>query len=323
MKAFFVGIASFLFVITILFFPDLAFQGAAKGLLLWFNRIVPALLPCMILTQLCIHSKILEKLTKNSGQTPGRFSGLSGYGLYTALLGILCGFPMGARLVHDFYAEKKISRKEAMYLLTFCSQLSPAFLREYVFADPVGSEKLCTLLLLSYYMTVLFLWFIPRWLFRNRNAERVPGKNTMDSCSASKYTKKEATQTFCLSENLDTSIMNSLETILRIGGYIILFSVLAAILQQLPCFSEMQKSIFVSVIEITTGLEQLKTISLMPKLKGILFNSLCAFGGMSSLMQVCGVLKGSGLPVYLCFAAKACQAVLTCLVTGLLFFFVL
>lgn len=317
------GLTSILLLMLILLFPQTALQGASKGLLLWFNRIIPALLPCMMLTQLCMHSGILEKLTASDNNAVGNLCGLSGYGLYIALLGLLCGFPMGAKLVHDFYIEKKITKNEAGFLLTFCSQLSPAFLAEYVLTDVFEKVSLRRVMILSYYMSVFFLWLISRCIFRRFSFNGKMKNQGYAGIACSEQTKKEVSQTFCLSENLDTSIMNSLDTILRVGGYMILFSVLAAGLKKNLQISETGNSILVSLLEITTGLEQMASCPLSPLLKGILINSLCAFGGLSSLMQVLGALKGTELPVRICFIAKAGQAILTALMTGLLLFFVL
>lgn len=321
MKKIITGLLSLTVLILVLIFPQLALKGASEGLLLWFHRIVPALLPCMILTRLCIQSGILEKAVGSDQNMTGRFSGLSGYGLYAALLGLLCGFPMGAKLVHDFYMTQKISRREATFLLAFCNQISPAFLMEYVLTDHFTDEKMRRLVLLCYYMSLLLFWLILRWIFCHFC--RKPETPKITGMSKPVQTKKEVSQTFCLSENLDTSIMNSLETILRIGGYIILFSVLAAGLQSILHISVTVNSILVSLLEITTGLGQIESCSFSPALKGTIINSLCAFGGLSSLMQVCGVLNGTELPVRVCFIAKAGQAVLTGLMTGLFFFLVL
>lgn len=321
MKRLLTGLFSLIVLILVLVFPQVALKGASEGLLLWFNRIVPALLPCMILTRLCIQSGILEKSVFSDGNRPGKISGLSGYGLYTGLLGLLCGFPMGAKLVNDFYSAEKISRKEATFLLAFCNQISPAFLMEYVLTDHFAGESIRRSVLLCYYMSLLVFWFICRCFFCRFGYR--PATEKAWEVSASAYTKKEASQTFFLSENLDTSIMNSLETILRIGGYIILFSVLAAGLQYFLHMSAVADSILVSLLEITTGLGQIENCNLSPALKSVIINSLCAFGGFSSLMQVCGVLRGTDLPVRVCFIAKAGQAMLTGLLTGLFLFLVL
>ena len=58
--------------------------------------------------------------------------GLSPGGAYVFLLGLLTGYPMGAKLTADLYYAGKISRQEAEYLLTFCNNPSPAFLITYV-----------------------------------------------------------------------------------------------------------------------------------------------------------------------------------------------
>lgn len=59
-------------------------------------------------------------------------TGLSGEGAYAFVLGLLCGYPMGAKLTADLYHAGKISRQESEYLLTFCNNPSPAFLVTYV-----------------------------------------------------------------------------------------------------------------------------------------------------------------------------------------------
>ena len=312
-----------LLLIFLLLFPQTSLKGAKNGLLLWFNQVLPALWPCMILSQLCLNSGIWKKAEGSGDSEIGRLSHLSGCGWYIALLGLLCGIPMGAKMVHDFLVRRKITEYEARFLLIFCNQLSPAFLIEFVFADLFPEPGMRRIMVLSYYMSVFLLWFVGRWIF--------PFKGQMPLLSAQGYTsseldcteKKEASQTFCLSENLDTSIMNSLDTLMRIGGYILLFSVLAAVLQRLIHLSAVESGILVALLEITTGIGQLKVCTMPALLKGIVINSLCAFGGMSSLMQVTSMLKGTELPVHLCFIAKASQAVLTGLLTGLFFLFVL
>lgn len=312
-----------LLLVLFLIFPQDAQNGAKAGLLLWFNQVLPALWPCMILSQLCLRSGIWNTAEGKDNTATGKFSHLSVYGWYTALLGLLCGIPMGARMVHDFLIRNKIRKKEACFLLTFCCQLSPAFLIEYVYADTFPSSRMRCILLLSYYMSVFLMWFAGRWIFSDKRKKASETAPCCAACDSGDTTKKEVSKTFCLSENLDTSIMNSLDTLMRIGGYILLFSVLAAVLQRLIRLSAIHSGVLVALLEITTGIGQLKLCTMPALLKGIVINSLCAFGGMSSLMQVLSMLKGTGLPVRLCFIAKISQAILTGLLTGSLFLFVL
>ena len=77
MKKILIGVLSLLQLFMILLLPETALQGARDGLLLWFNRVIPALLPCMILSQLFLHSQILEKLAGAENSSDSRISGLS------------------------------------------------------------------------------------------------------------------------------------------------------------------------------------------------------------------------------------------------------
>ena len=50
------------------------------------------------------------------------------YGSYALLLGLICGYPMGAKLTADLFREGKITKSEAQYLLTFCNNPGPVFI---------------------------------------------------------------------------------------------------------------------------------------------------------------------------------------------------
>ena len=106
------------FLLFLLLFPKTAAGYAKAGLMLWFNTLLPSMLPFMIFSSLLIkpasgkasffYQTFLEKAF---GLTP-----LGGYGL---LMGIFCGYPMGGKTAADLYRNRRISRQEACYLLSF------------------------------------------------------------------------------------------------------------------------------------------------------------------------------------------------------------
>ena len=51
---------------------------------------------------------------------------------YAMLMGFLCGFPMGARVVDDLYQRQMIDRREAEYLLAFCNNIGPVYFCSFV-----------------------------------------------------------------------------------------------------------------------------------------------------------------------------------------------
>ncbi len=321
MKKTLTGLFAVFSLLFVLCFPRQAMEGASEGLLLWFNQLIPALFPCMLLTQLLLASGLLDRLGTRC-TAPGRFTGLSGNGLYVAILGMLCGCPMGAKLTADFYRTGRISRTEALRLLCFTSQLSPAFLIDFVaynsFLDPLCRK----LLLTSYYMSPGLMLLFVRCIFRNPSKTATRQSKRIHQISFSDVQQqKEVSQIPEVQGNLDTSITNSLATIVHLGGYIILFSVIASGFRYLSPLPTKANCIALCTVEITTGIQQLQS-NLWPLLpKAVLLNSLCAFGGLCGMMQVQSVLRGSTLPLSVYIAAKLVQALLTAICTAVLFLF--
>ena len=116
----------------LLFHPKEALTGVKNGLGLWLNIMIPTLLPFLILTGALLKTGNIRKLLKPSAFFWKTFFGLSPAGAYVLILGLLCGYPMGAKLAHDLYIDQQISRREGEYLLTFSCNASPAFIISYL-----------------------------------------------------------------------------------------------------------------------------------------------------------------------------------------------
>lgn len=129
-KLFLTGIILILFFV--LRFPAEALSASRDGLKLWLETLLPTLLPFMILTGVLVHTDGITKILHPIAPFFKVLFGLSPGGTYVFLLGLLTGYPMGAKLAADLYYAGKISRQETEYLLTFCNNASPVFLTTYV-----------------------------------------------------------------------------------------------------------------------------------------------------------------------------------------------
>ena len=78
--------------------PQRSLEASQRGLLLWFQTLLPTLLPFMILSNLVIRVGTAERLLSPFAPFFRRFLHLSPAGAYGYLLGLLCGYPMGANL---------------------------------------------------------------------------------------------------------------------------------------------------------------------------------------------------------------------------------
>lgn len=289
---------SIILLLTFMFLhPQKTLLASRQGLLLWFHTLLPTLLPFMILSNLVIRLGTAEKLLAPSGPFFRLFFRLSPAGAYVYLLGLLCGYPMGAKLTADLYRENRISESEALYLLTFSNNPSPVFLSSFVLLEclhmPQYTLASFGILYASNYITSLF--------FRFRYPVARSGK---------KGKRKEIPPLPSAGKLLDISIMNAFETIARLGGLIILFSVLSTVLNQYLTWGNTAACLS-GILEISTGLPSIAASSLSHGAKYILSMGCVSLGGLCVLAQTNTVIRDCGLPLGPYLEGKLLNASLT------------
>lgn len=288
-------LAILLAVVIVLFilFPAMISQGAKLGLTLWLHTVLPALLPFMILSNFMIKQNITGAVSRVVYPVFARVFGLSRPGCYPAVIGLLSGYPVGAKTTAQLYREKMISKREAQYLLSFCNNASPMFLMEYIGVHCMGLQYPVMLLGLIYLSAWIGTFFSGRRPFYKENS-----RTGRPPCS------KE--QSVIVS--LDESILDAFTTITKIGGYIMLFSILAQFVSDMLPVSAIIKYIGIGILEITTGGAVVSNIELEEWLRASILVALCAFGGLSSVAQTASVIADTDLSVGTYLLAKLRQA---------------
>lgn len=289
----FIALLIFLFV----FFPNNVCQGAKLGLTLWFHTVLPALLPFMVLSTFMIRQNITGGVSRVIYPLFHRLLGLTKEGCYPAVIGMLSGYPVGAKTVAQLYTQKRIGREEAQYLLAFCNNASPMFLLEYIGIDCMKMKNPMILLGMIYLSA-----FLNAVIFRR-------GRGFEENCTRVRQD--------CRRENvivsLDESILDSFVTITKIGGYIILFSIFAKFVEDMLPISAIIKYIGIGILEITTGGAVISKMEISSTITDVLLICLCAFGGFSSVAQTASVLSDTDLSVGTYLISKITQTVLIAL----------
>lgn len=290
----------------LLFFPKQAFAASSEGLKLWFYTVLPSLLPFLILSDVLIHTGKIPDLLKHFAPFFRKCFGLSVYGAYAFCLGLFCGYPMGAKLTADLLRENKIDLPEAEYLLTFSNNASPMFISSYILLNSLNAHHIALPTFFILYLSVGITSVIFRLRYR-RFAVIPPQKE-----------KTEASLKSSLSRLVDVSVMNGFETITRLGGYIILFSIGAAMITSLTDSLPLLSRTLPGLVEITTGIHQIASSSLSFPIKYLMILTVTSFGGISAIAQTKGMLSGTPLSIGNYIAGKTVNAVCTFFL-GLLF----
>lgn len=247
---------------------------AFHGFTLWYSKMIPSLLPFMILSGILVRMNLTEHFSKVLYPVLKRLFRCSANMSYGILMGFLCGFPMGARVTADLLKTDKITRQEASFLLSFCNNIGPVYFCTFVI-PLLEIEQPLPYLFGMYGLPLLYGMVLRRTIYKNLPLEGAAEvSNTATGLP--------------LLGAVDESIKAAIQSILMLCGYMILFN----LLNILPHFLLPGIHAYLApLLEITGGLSMLGTT--LP------FYSLCIlpFGGLSCIAQTNSMLSGTGLSI--------------------------
>lgn len=283
MKKKFIFLCILIFIAYVLFFPQYAVTSAANGLVLWYEQVLPALLPFSIVSGILIHTDYLYDITNFLYPLTRHIVPTSRTGSFVLISGFLFGFPMGSKSCAELLTSGKITKAEADVLFVITNNLSPAFISSYILCRKLGMPEL---VLPSYAVLYLPPLAAGNLLLRSHGRAQNTAFTYKKPASGSQITFKI----------VDAGIMDGFETLTRLGGYIMLFSMLSSMIQLFP-FSAPVFAIAAGFTEITNGIHQIASSDLPDCTRYVLAMFFTAFGGLSGLAQTSSMIRGTGLSI--------------------------
>lgn len=303
-----------IFILFLLLFSKNNLIAAKSGLALWANSVLPSLLPFFIATELLSYTnvvpicgKLLNKLMRPVFNVPGE-------GAFALLMGIISGYPVGAKIVSNLKEQKLCTSIEAERLLSFTNNSGPLFIVGTVGIGLFLDSSIGILLFCTHILACLTVGFLFRWWGKSRE------KNFRDS----KYSINTSTLSFCnLGDVLSKSIISSINTILMIGGFVVLFSIVISMLNTsqflhiitshvLASFGipeVVSLSLITGFIEVTNGLSFIASVSFSSfTFKLVIAAFVLGFGGFSVLLQVLSITSKAKISIKPYFIGKLLQA---------------
>ena len=284
--------------VLVLFLAEAGFvrAAAAEALSLCARSVIPALFPFLVVSSLLLSLGLGELLSPMLAGLMEPLFRVDGVGSSALLLGLVGGYPIGAKTAADLYRGGRLSRPEAERLLAFCNNSNPVFLISVLGVGVFGSVRAGVWLWLIHLLSALLTGL----LFRNHGG---PARRQAGGTAAF--------QAVSLFAAFVAAVRESLSGMLSVCAFVTFFYVLVRPLASLGGW----------LGPVLVGLTEL--FSLTPLLRPdrfgfILASAMAGWGGLSVLCQTAAVLEGSGLRLHSCAAGKAVQGLLAGLLAALL-----
>ena len=285
-------------IVLLLRYPALSLEYASTGLNLWLKKMVPTLLPFMILSGIMIRMDLTESFVSLLHPLLHRLYGTSKSGSYTIIMGFLCGFPMGARIVGELYETGRLSRKESTRLLYFCNNIGPIYFLSYV-VPVLAIEKPLVPFLIMYGIPLLY------GLILKSHASI---KTDIHNASIIQTTTVQSKNPrMSLLAAIDASVLSGLIGIAKLGGYMVFFNLLNIVFVPFQHVNTALLNVYQCVLEITSGIDH----SGQSLYYAILI--LLPFGGFSCIAQTYSMISRTDLSIRPYVFHKIVQTALTAL----------
>ena len=273
--------------------------------------------------------KILNKIMRPIFNVPGE-------GAFALIMGIISGYPVGAKIVANLKEQKVCSDVECERLLAFTNNSGPLFIIGTVGIGLFYDVKIGMLLFICHILACLSVGFVFRW-WHIKQETPVLGHNKKFRLSSKillprSYESYNETVYFSnLGEILSKSIINAINSVVTIGGFVVLFSVIVSILQNSHILYVINKlleplfnllgipnlycdGIVTGIIEVTNGVQNIALLNTANySLQIIMCAFLLGFGGFSVLLQVLSITSKAHISIKPYFFGKVLQAMLSAL----------
>ena len=295
------------FTFGLVMFSSSNLAAAKNGLALWANSVVPSLLPFFIATELLCSTNLVQTIGNALTPFMRPLFNVGGEGGFALIMGIISGYPTGAKIASRFRQDGICTKEECERLLSFTNNSGPLFIIGTVGLSMFGNTVIGFLLFVTHVLASITVGIIFRFWKYNSSSISV---NYKDS---SNHVIQKNVSLLNLGEVIGNSITNSISTILMIGGFVVLFSVIISILKashflQLlasiisPLFSfigipaELSRHILTGILEITNGINGVASVHLKAISINIIVTAfLLGFGGVSVMLQVLSIISKTDL----------------------------
>ncbi|WP_273850306.1 sporulation integral membrane protein YlbJ [Guptibacillus spartinae] len=300
--------------LAVILFPAHTLEASKSGLSMWWNIVFPSLLPFFIISEILIGIGVvrfigilLEPLMRPLFRVPGA-------GAFVFAMGIASGFPAGAKYTAHLRQNHDISAIEGERLVSFTNCSNPLFIFGAVAVGFFHNPALGVILAIAHYAGNIMVGLVMR--FHHPESDHAIDERDFNQSrlgrafSALHETRLMERRPF--GKMMGDAVHSSIKTLLMVGGFIILFSVLnellgviglaailatalRSILLLFQLSPELDIPLLSGMFEITLGSRLASESSTTLLAQAIVTSFILAFNGFSVQAQVASILADTDI----------------------------
>lgn len=324
-------------VVAMVFYPEDAFNSAVSGLVVWWDVVFPALLPFFIGSEILMGLGVVHFMGVLLEPFMRPVFNLPGVGSFVMAMGLASGYPIGCILTCKLRRQNMVSKTDGERLMSVANTADPLFMAGAVAVGMFGMPEIGGVIMAAHYLSALAVGVLLR--FWRPRADRSPARdasrgNILVRALNTLYEArlKDARP---IGQLMGDAIRQSVNNLLLIGGFIILFSViirimtiagvveavagaLSALLAPFGVDTGVAPALVSGLFEITLGTRAASQAAAPLVQKVIAASAIIGWSGLSVHGQVASISSDTDMDIGIYIFARAVHAVLAGVTTFLL-----
>jgi len=326
------AILATLLVVSVILYPAVAFQSATAGLRIWWDVVFPALLPFFIGSEILVGLGVVHFLGVLMEPLMRPLFNVPGTGSFVMAMGLASGYPIGTVLTSRLTREGLCNSVEGERLMSFTNTADPLFMSGAVATGMFGLPAAGGAIMFGHYLGALGVGILLRFHDPGAPVTAPPEgtgerSRTLLRRAADALYAARSRDGRAFGQLLGDAVKNSVNTLLMIGGFIILFSVVIQVLRAVGLVDLVASGVrYVTVLAgldpaLTPGLiagffeisigNQVVSQAAAPLVDRVVAASaITAWSGISVVGQVAAIVQGTRIRLYPYVLSRVVHAVL-------------
>lgn len=281
------------FIVCLIAMPQVSGEACKDSLEVCINVLFPSLFPFFVLSDIFITSGGADFMGRYFKHIMKPLFKINGNGSAALVLGMISGYPLGAKITQELRISRKISDNEGKRLVCFTNNCGPMFIIGALGAGMLSSKGAGIMLCIIHILSSITLGLILRRF----------GSEASAAVATERFLQKQS--------SFSDAVENSMASVIRISAFVVFFAVVMGVAENLGIFDivgfvlakfGIKESISVplaqSLIEMTTGLKKLSASDNALSHKLIASSFVLGWSGISVIFQSRAVSESLGIKLW-------------------------